>query len=62
MKISKQPFNKKLIYTPKFAYLFGYFAADGSFYKDSSGERFEFVDGFSIKNEQFYSIEFMEKI
>jgi len=62
MKDIKKGFDKKIICTPKFAYLFGYFAADGSFYKDFSGERFEFVDGFSIKNEQCYSLKFIESI
>ena len=32
-----------LINNPKFAYLYGYFAADGCFYKDGRNTRFEFV-------------------
>ncbi|MFA6268741.1 MAG: LAGLIDADG family homing endonuclease [archaeon] len=54
--------NKKIVYNKKFVYLFGYFSADGSFYKDSSSHRFEFVDGTSIKEEQFYSLNFIQFI
>ena len=54
--------NTNLINSPKFAYLYGYFVADGSYYKDSSGTRFEFSDGTSIKEELMYSFKFINRI
>ena len=52
----------KSIYNNDFAYLIGNFVADGSFYKDSSGYRFEFVDGTPYKNELKYSFQHISKI
>src|SRR3989304_2911025 len=52
----------KSIYNNDFAYLIGNFVADGSFYKDSSGHRFEFVDGSPYKNELIYSWEHLSRI
>jgi hypothetical protein len=42
---------KKTIFSNRFAYLLGYFAADGSFYKDGRNTRFEFSDGTSVASE-----------
>lgn len=50
------------INTPKFAYIIGYFVADGTLYRDSKGLRFEFCDGSSIKEELHYSYEFLSRI
>src|SRR3989344_1985779 len=50
------------INSPQFAYLIGYFVADGCYYKSGGGNRFEFSDGSSIKKELYYSKEFLEKI
>jgi len=52
----------KSIYNNDFAYLVGNFCADGSFYKDSSGYRFEFVDGSPYENELKYSLGHILKI
>jgi hypothetical protein len=52
----------KSVYTKDFAYLIGNFTADGSFYKDSSGFRFEFVDGSPYEAELKYSLEHILKI
>ncbi|MBI3035962.1 hypothetical protein HYY71_06595 [Candidatus Woesearchaeota archaeon] len=51
-----------LINSPKFAYLYGYFVADGCYYKDGRNVRFEFSNGTSIKEELGYSFRFMNKI
>ncbi|MBI2656226.1 hypothetical protein HYX03_00625, partial [Candidatus Woesearchaeota archaeon] len=51
-----------LINSPKFAYLYGYFVADGCYYKDGRNVRFEFSDGTSVKDELEYSPKFMNKI
>ncbi len=51
-----------LINSPKFAYFYGYFVADGSYYKDLRGNRFEFSDGTSVKEELKYSFGFMNNI
>ena len=53
---------ESLIKSPKFAYFYGYFVADGSFYEDSSGTRFEFSDGTSVEEELKYSSEFLTNI
>ncbi|GEM_PF-4812148 len=53
---------KKTIFSKRFAHLLGYFAADGSFYKDLSGTRFEFTDGTSVESELDYSKQFFIKI
>ena len=48
---------------PKFAYFYGYFAADGSFYRDSPrSTRFEFTDGSFVADELKYSNEFLSRI
>ena len=47
---------------PKFAYLWGFFAADGCLYRDSRNYRFEFYDGSSVKEELHYSRELIESI
>ena len=62
MKSILPAFDKKIIYLEKFAYLFGYFSADGCFYKDSRSHRFEFVDGTSVKEEQIYSLNYINFI
>ncbi|MFH1445531.1 MAG: LAGLIDADG family homing endonuclease [Nanoarchaeota archaeon] len=51
-----------LINNPKFAYFMGFFAADGSYYKDGRCGRFEFSDGSSVKNEIKYSKKFLGDI
>ncbi len=52
----------QLVNSPKFAYLYGYFVADGCYYKDGRNVRFEFSDGTSVKEELEYSSKFMNKI
>ncbi len=54
--------DRNLSYTPKFVYFLGYFAADGSLYKDKSGPRFEFSDGADFNSELVYSKMFLKRI
>ena len=54
--------NVNSINSPKFAYLYGYFVADGCYYKDGRNVRFEFSDGTSVKEELEYSFIFLNKI
>lgn len=53
---------RNLTNNPKFAYFMGFFAADGSYYRDGSSCRFEFSDGSSVENEMEYSKEFLNRI
>ncbi|MAG45551.1 MAG: hypothetical protein CMH63_02135 [Nanoarchaeota archaeon] len=52
------------IKTPKFAYLMGYFTADGCFYKDNWKNtcQFEFTDGYGDKKELQHSYQFVKNI
>ena len=52
------------IKNPKLAYLAGYFAADGSFYREkkTSRTRFEFADGYSKNEELHHSYNFINNI
>ena len=52
----------ELIKSHKFAYLYGYFVADGCYYRDGRSVRFEFSDGTSVNEELEYSLRFMNKI
>lgn len=52
----------KSVYNKDFAYLIGNFAADGSFYEDSQGYRFEFVDGSPYDRELTYSLQHLNFI
>jgi hypothetical protein len=49
---------EKTVLSKRFAHLLGYFAADGSFYKDGRSTRFEFYDGSVIESELKYSLNF----
>ncbi|MFH0870762.1 MAG: LAGLIDADG family homing endonuclease [archaeon] len=53
---------EKTVFSNRFAYLLGYFAADGSFYNDGRNTRFEFSDGTSVAVELHYSEEFLSRI
>ena len=50
--------------TPKFVYLMGYFAADGSFYEERKAKRcrFEFTDGYENKEGLEQSFQFLNDI
>ncbi len=54
---------KKILKSPKFAYLIGAFMADGCFYiKNKKYFTFEFYDGTSVKSELKYSLKHIIKI
>jgi len=54
--------DMEIIHDPKFAYFMGFFAADGSYYKDGRSGRFEFSDGSSTAEELRYSKKFLNNI
>lgn len=55
---------EEIIKTPKFAYLLGYFTADGCFYKDNWKNtcQFEFTDGYKNKKGLEHSYQFIINI